>query len=119
MVVIGDPRHRHRPSAAAKIRMLPVPRKFNIFNTFNTFNTFDFFAVTKLGRGMPRPRYTFRQLPIVERHMRLSTSRRCRSSSMTSAAGNTHPNLRANFFSTAACRSGMYEETASEMIVVR
>ena len=35
------------------------------------------------------------------------------------AAGETQPNLRAKFFSTAACRSGMYEETASEMMVVR
>jgi hypothetical protein len=37
---------------------------------------------------------------------------------MTSAVGDTHPNLRAKFFSTAACRSGMYEETASETMVV-
>ena len=42
-----------------------------------------------------------------------------RSSSITVAAGETHPNLSAKFFSTAACRSGMYEETASEMMVVR
>ena len=43
MVVTGDPRYRHPPSAAAKIRILPVPLKFNTFNTF-IFNTFDFFA---------------------------------------------------------------------------
>ncbi len=33
---------------------------------------------------------------------------------MTVAAGETHPNLSAKFFSTAACKSGMYEETARE-----
>jgi hypothetical protein len=38
---------------------------------------------------------------------------------MTSAAVATHPNLRAKFFRTAACRSGMYEDTASETMVVR
>ncbi|MCC2628441.1 MAG: hypothetical protein K0S14_2091 [Thermomicrobiales bacterium] len=41
MVVTDDPRYRHPPSAAAKIRILPVPLKFN---TFNTFNNFDLFA---------------------------------------------------------------------------
>ena len=106
MVVTGDPRYRHPPSAAAKIRILPVPWKFNIFNTFNTFNNFDFFVVTEWRRAPPRPRYSFRHLTIEERQLRLSTPCRCRNSLSTSSMGDTHPNLRAKFFSTAACRSG-------------
>jgi hypothetical protein len=112
MTLIRDTGHRLDPSPAAKIRILPVPGKFNIFNTFNTFN---FFVATGLRHIMPCLSGTS---PFGDTQPRLTATCRCRSSSITSAAGDTHPNLSAKFFSTAACRSGMYEETASEMMVV-
>ena len=36
----------------------------------------------------------------------------------TSAVAETQPNLNAKFLSVAACKSGMYDDTASDTIVV-
>ena len=42
MTLTDGSEHRRPPSLASKIRLLPLPQKFNTFNTFNTFNMFDF-----------------------------------------------------------------------------